>query len=99
MLNDKLLCYFSLDVSCASNKNDQNCHILSSRLKHVCLIRMLASIYKRKTSEELYVITHIRFCRVIWNCILLYYVKYTYYSLPGMFPQVLFGNVLQTKIL
>ncbi len=61
-------------------ENDKNCHILSSRLKHVCLIRLLAPSYKRKTREEV--------------C---YYSLHD--SLPGMSPQVLFGNVLQTGIL
>jgi hypothetical protein len=86
-------------MMCIEQKRSELSYTIISLKIYVCLIRLLASIYKRKTSEELYVITHIRFCRVIWNCILLYYVKYTYYSLPGMSPQVLFGNLLQTGIL
>jgi hypothetical protein len=40
---------------------------------------------------------------VLLSVVIYYYVKYTYFalddSLPGIPPQVLFGNVLQTGLL
>ena len=83
-------------------KNDKGRHT-SSFLEHVCLIRSFALIYnkrwiKNKSMLLLTVAVVVLFVIVLYQC-----VKYIYFSfddsLPGISPQVIFGNVLQTGML
>jgi hypothetical protein len=65
----------------------------------VCLI---TSIYEKKNKGRSMLLLTFIFV-VLFSLILYYYVKYAYFSfdgpLPGIPPQILFGNVLQTGIL